>query len=456
MIQPNADIFKKFPNLAQVEAECAVLGCAILDGQKVMPDIMLIIPGSEVFTHTKHAMVWKCLTDLFTGGKPIDVVSIVSWLTEKGWQTDVDPDYVVMLAESVPSATSAPYYAETVATAHRRFRALEAVAKAGMMIHSDATKTDDALSQMEQALLTIRESNTKDQPEFIGAVTEREVKRIEAGDVSSYVPYGFGQLDEMTGGMGPGDLIVVGARPSLGKTSFSMGIAEFIAWTGLTVLFFSLEMKRMALAQRYLSYNTGIAQHQLRKIDIAQNALPTIRAASTKMKDLPLIIDDTSRTPMQIRARAKQMSQRYPIGMIVVDYLQKLDSDVPNQNRSREVGILSNSLKSLAMDMNVPLMLLSQLNRANETRENKRPGLSDLRESGDIEQDADVVIFLHREDYYHRNEPGYIDKNTAELIVAKQRNGPPGMVNVFFGPPSYKFSDTPISASGFGQAFGRV
>jgi replicative DNA helicase len=319
----------------------------------------------------------------------------------------------------------------------------------------------EVLDQAEMRVFEIAQEDRKSDPQLLADLLQREVDRLESAEGSgiSGVPTGFDDLDELTRGLQPGEMVVIAARPSMGKTALSLNLAEQMARGGRTpwnphpkgpnagVAFFSLEMSKTAIAQRFLSAMSGVNSHDLRSgKSFGGDEWGRIIAACGDLKECPIFVDDTpGLTVLALRARARRMVAQHDVRAIIVDYLQLLTAPgSARESRQVEVSAISRGIKALARELNVPVICLSQLNRASEQREGNRPRMSDLRESGSIEQDADVVMLLHREDYYHVGNPEWAEENpdkvgTAELIIAKQRNGPTDVVRLTWDAATTRF-----------------
>ena len=275
------------------------------------------------------------------------------------------------------------------------------------------------------------------------------IKQIEAneGRLITGVATGYPHLDELTSGFQNGEMIVIAARPSMGKTALALNIAENMVRNDIPVGIFSLEMSRQQLTQRLLSSRSQVSSHKIRRNTLSDNDMNAILGAANELMQVPLYIDDTpGLTIMQLRAKARRLKQKHDVGAIFVDYLQLMTSGRRSESRQQEVSEMSRSVKALARELNIPVICLSQLNRAAEQREGHRPRMSDLRESGSIEQDADVVAMLHREAYYHLNDQAWIEANEdkvslAELIIAKQRNGPTATMKLTWDNTCTRFYD---------------
>ncbi|MEL7472270.1 MAG: replicative DNA helicase [Planctomycetota bacterium] len=448
------------------EAEMALLGSMILEPQ-VVGEVLPMIATPEVFYLEKNALVFKALLQLFDKNNTGDLVQLVETL--KGWNV-LDriggTAYLQELASCVPSAANAPFYAGLVAAKHKLRRLIDA---AGTILHEAYTtggqspdEAQNVVDKAERSVFEIAEEAETSEPQELRQLLHRELDRLEANEGKGIigVPTGYLDLDDMLKGLQPGELIIVAARPSMGKTALALNLAEQIAmggadpWSRPTsdrspVAFFSLEMSREAVTQRMLAAYAKIDMNIFRSGQkFREREFQSIVDACGKLGDAPIHIDDTpGLTVMGLRARARRMAARHGVKCIMIDYLQLLSSPSHGrESRQVEVSAISRGIKALARELNVPIICLSQLNRATEQREGNRPRMSDLRESGSIEQDADVVALLHREEYYHVNDPSWGDEHPdkvgiAEVIIAKQRNGPTGVVKLTWDRGSTRFKN---------------
>jgi replicative DNA helicase len=378
-------------------------------------------------------------------------------------------DYLVELASCVPSAANAAHYARLV---REKAMVRKLIEEAGEILQQAYESRDEAatiLDEAEHRIFSIAERYEHGDVEALGHLVQEVVAKLQASDGrrSSGVLGGFTDLDEITGGFQPGDFIIIAGRPSMGKTALALNIAENMAMRGDAVGIFSLEMSKHQLVERLLASRSGLELHRLRRMMLGTEHYSRLFAACGDLQDAPVFVDDmASSTLLQIRARARRMVVKHAVKAIFVDYIQLITVGGRVESRQLEVSEISRGLKALARELNLPVICMSQLNRAPEQREGHRPRLSDLRESGSLEQDADVVALLHREDYYHRGDEDWMDRNSdkigvAELIVAKQRNGPTDTVKLSWIDHCTRFRDYSAavapqeyvdSRSGFGDA----
>jgi replicative DNA helicase len=329
------------------------------------------------------------------------------------------------------------------------------------------------LEEAEQRIFHIAQESEHASSQTLRDLIDQTMKFLDEneGRAITGVATGFAELDEMTSGLQKGELVIIAARPSMGKTALALNVAEHVALAGKAVAVFSLEMSRQQLVQRLLCSRSGVDSHRLRRNMLRENEWQKLHKACDQLMDAPILIDDTpGLSSMQLRAKARRLASKHKLEMVVIDYLQLMTTGHRTESRQQEVSEISRAVKAMARELEVPVVCLSQLNRAAEQREGHRPRMADLRESGSIEQDADVIMMLHREEYYHQQDPHWAqdnpDKiNVAELIIAKQRNGPTGTVNLTWLPMSTRFRDhamggdmgyssEPKPAAGGGPPFG--
>jgi replicative DNA helicase len=464
-----------------LEAEMALLGAMILD-PRAATDVMGVVSGSEDFYSEAHGAIYKALVDVYDAQPDADLVAIVDVLRDRGQLDDVGgPEFLARLGSETPSAAGAMRYAKTVADKAKLRRLIDA---ADQIIY-DALNVGEygldgareVIDAAESMVFEIAQEDQKADPQSLADLLQIELDRIEATDGKgiSGLPTGFLDLDKLLSGLQPGEMTILAARPSMGKTAFALNLAEQIARGGRTpddpprgphvgVGVFSLEMSKSSLVMRLLSAFSQVDSHRMRTGHLNKTELSMLRtAAEDGLSDVPLYIDDTpGLTILALRARARRMVAQHQVKCFIIDYLQLLSAPGSGrESRQVEVSAISRGIKALARELSVPIVCLSQLNRASEQREGNRPRMSDLRESGSIEQDADVVILLHREDYYHVQDPGWAEENpdkvnTAELIIAKQRNGPTGVVTLTWDNKTTRFRNHAGSFAGGGGWEGPV
>jgi replicative DNA helicase len=441
-----------------IEAEQSVLGALLIDNGAF--DRIADMVGEADFYRDDHRRIFVHLVKLITNGKAADMLTVAESLESSAdaGQTG-GKAYLMSLANNTPLAANIRRYAEIV----RERAIMRKLVGAGNTIAAGALNplgrdAKELLDEAESLVFRIAEEGSRGQQGFVQAkdLVSRAIDRIsdlhERGspDVTG-VPTGFHDLDRMTAGLQPGDLVIIAARPSMGKTALALNIAEYVALRQKVpqpVAMFSMEMGGEQLVTRLIASLGRLDQSKVRVGKLSNSEWNDLTEAWKKIVDAPIHIDETpALTPLEVRARARRLHRQHgPLGLIIVDYLQLMT--VPNsrneENRATQVAEISRSLKALAKELKLPIVALSQLNRGLEQRTNKRPMMSDLRESGAIEQDADVILFIYREEMYDRDTK---DKGLAEIIIAKQRNGPTGEVKLTFLGPQTRFEDAALPGS---------
>ena len=426
---------RKMP--ASPESESAVLASMILDRECIGPVIEII--RSEYFSRTEHRLIYEALLRLYEakGGIDLDLVLLRDELKRQDSLDAVGGvEYLVKVADSVPTTANAVYYATIV----REKAMLRELARTCAEVMQDACdeagEVGEKLDRAEQKIFAVTEKKITGAAVPIKTLITETFEAIDArkGSHVTGLPTGFEELNQMLCGLQNGELIIVAGRPSMGKTSFAINIAEHqAADESIPIVVFSLEMGRQQLVERILCSRSGVDSQLVRKGMLSSEQYAELTRAGGELYEKPLFIDDTpGLTPMMIRAKCRRLKSQYDIRAVYVDYMQLMSLGGYVESRQQEISTISRQLKALARELEVPVVVLSQLNRAAEGREGHRPRMSDLRESGSIEQDADVIMLLHREDYYHRGETDWEENNIAEVIVAKQRNGPTGTVELIF------------------------
>ncbi|AFZ82686.1 replicative DNA helicase [Candidatus Kinetoplastidibacterium crithidiae] len=429
-----------------IEAEQSVLGGLFIDNSTW--DKVSDVIKEEDFYKNEHKIIWKHIEKLISADRPVDIITINDSLLNSGKSEDVGGiEYLNALAHNTPSAANIRRYAEIV----RERAILRKLISISEEISENAlnTKGKDAKQILDEAEAKVFRIAQDRISNFIGfqeiqPLLSQVVERIDElysrdsnSDITG-VPTGFIDLDKMTSGLQPGDLIVVAGRPSMGKTAFSMNIGEYVSIEhGLPVAIFSMEMSATQLAMRMLGSIGVIDQHKIRTGRLTEEDWPKITNAIQSMQDAQLYIDESpALNVMEVRAKTRRLSRQCgQLGLIIIDYMQLMSGN-GEENRATEISEISRSLKGLAKELNCPLIALSQLNRSLEQRQNKRPVMSDLRESGAIEQDADLILFIYRDEIYN---PDSQEKGIAEIIIGKQRNGPIGTIKLTFQGPTTRF-----------------
>lgn len=454
-----------------IEAEMSLLGSMLLD-HKVVGEVIGLVPNSEYFYQQAHGAIFDALVKVYDVHRSGDLVQIAEALKDKQLLDDVGgAEYLLRLAEGVPSAANAPHYARIVREKAQLRRLIDA---AGQMLH-DAYHTEgqdggaarEVLDRAEQMIFQIAEQAIGMDSATLEALLTQALdvldKNFQLGRTITGLASGFYDLDQMTSGLQPGEMIVVAARPSMGKTAFALNLAEQVAFGGsphdeagphTPVGFFSMEMSRQAVAQRLLCAHSGVDSHKMRRNMLSHDDFRRLAESCGHLSEARMHIDDTpGLTVLMLRAKARRMVAQHGVKCLFVDYLQLMSAPgAARESRQAEVSAISRGIKALARELNVPVVCLAQLNRGAEQREGHRPRMADLRESGSIEQDADVVMLLHREEYYHQADPGWADENpdkvgVAEVIIAKQRNGPTGTVELTWNAQITRFQNLSVRAS---------
>jgi replicative DNA helicase len=432
-----------------VEAEQSVLGGLLLDNAAW--DRIGDLVAEEDFYRADHRLIYRHVSRLIEANRPADVLTVSESLERSAELANVGGlAYLAALAQNTPSAANIRRYAEIV----RERSIMRRLAEVGTTIADSAynPRGRDAaqlLDDAEAKVFEIAEQGARgkqgfmDLPPLLTQVVERIdmlYNRDNPSDVTG-VPTGYADLDEKTSGLQPGDLVIVAGRPSMGKTALSLNIAENVALdAGLPVAIFSMEMAATQLVMRLLGSLGKLDQHRLRTGRLLDEDWQRLTQAVGRLNDAPMHIDESAAlTALEVRARARRLHRQYgKLGLIVIDYLQLMSAGSEGENRATEISEISRSLKALAKELNVPVIALSQLNRSLEQRPNKRPVMSDLRESGAIEQDADLILFIYRDEVYNPDSP---EKGIAEIIIGKQRNGPIGTVKLTFRGENTRFEN---------------
>jgi replicative DNA helicase len=423
-----------------LEAEQSVLGGLLLDNAAW--DRITGLLGQDDFYRFDHRLIFQQIATLVGASKPADVITVYESLSAIGKAEEVGGlSYLNMLAQNTPSAANIRHYAQIVRD-RSILRKLITVSDeiSGTAFNPQGREVKKILDEAEARIFSIAEDGSRGVQGFheirplLGQVVERidELYNRENKNDVTGVPTGFIDLDRKTSGLQPGDLVIVAGRPSMGKTAFSVNIGEHVAIeSGLPVAIFSMEMSGPQLAMRMIGSVGRLDQHKLRTGQLAEDDWPRLTYAIQKMNDAQMFIDETPALSSDaLRSSARRLARQCgQLGLIIVDYLQLMSPNSAGENRSTEIGEMSRGLKALAKELACPVIALSQLNRSVEQRPNKRPQMSDLRESGSIEQDADLILFIYRDEVYNPDSP---DKGIAEIIIAKQRNGPIGEVRLTF------------------------
>jgi len=407
----------------------------MLDAAAIDMAVQLLQP--EFFYRPAHELMYQALVDLRNAGKPIDLVLVKNELLQRKQLEQIGGvEYIVALAEGVPSTANVEYYARIV----RDKAMLRQLIVAGTEMIREAyecrQEAPEVIDAAEQAVFRIAQNQIGQDTSDIRSLLQKTIEDLlnSEGKLITGLPTGYHKLDEITSGFQRGEMLILGARPSMGKTSCLLNIAEHMAVVERKpVAIFSLEMSKEQLAQRLLSSHSRFNLRQMRRGMIAPEDWSRLQQAAGELEASPIFIDDSpTLTILQLRAKARRLQATHGIEAIFIDYLQLMTYAGRADNRQEQVTEISRGIKALARELNVPVVTAAQLNRGTTERSGNRPRMSDLRESGSIEQDADVVMLLHNEDYYHRGESDYMPTKITELIVAKQRNGPTDTVKLTF------------------------
>jgi replicative DNA helicase len=417
-----------------LDVERTVLGSMLIDAQAAATVFEFITENA--FYSAANQKIFTCMREMFEKNIPIDVITLADALGKKQWLEAVGEEaYLGELAESIATSANIEHYAKIL----REKLTLRTLISTAAEITTDCFNTEldsqEVLDKAESRVFDIAESRIKNRFETLGQLLPRTFEEIDGYAKGSFkgILTGFAELDEMTTGLQRSDLVIIAGRPSMGKTSFALSIAMNAAIHGKhPTAIFSLEMSKQQIAQRMLCGEARVNMHLLRSGKLPKRDYPRLSLAAGPLSEAPLYIDDTPGiTVLEVRAKARRLKAQYNLSCVIIDYLQLMGSSVMVESRQQEISQISRSLKGVAKELDVPVIVLSQLSRAPEQRTgNHRPQLSDLRESGAIEQDADLVMFVYRDEVYNKEDDQV--KGTAEIIIGKQRNGPIGTVNVAF------------------------
>ena len=424
-------------------AEQSVLGGMLLS-KDAIADVVESLRASD-FYKPAHETIYEAILSLYGHGSPADAITVADELKKRGELTRVGgASYLHTLIASVPTAANAQYYAEIVKEHAIMRRLIEAGTKIAQLGYANETEVDTLVDQAQAEIYAVTDGNAKEDYVSFSEALEATMREIDANsnrpDGVYGVPTDFIELDELTGGLHGGQMIVIAARPGVGKSTLALDIARSAAiHHHMATVFFSLEMSRTELAMRILSAEGKISMGRLKKGDLDTEGWTSLATLQGRIDSAPLFIDDSpNMTLMEIRAKCRRLKQRNDLKLVVLDYLQLMSSGKKVESRQQEVSEFSRSLKLLAKELDVPVIALSQLNRGSEQRTDKRPMVSDLRESGSIEQDADMVILLHREDMYN---PESDRVGEADMIIAKHRGGPTRTLPLAFSGKYSRFNN---------------
>lgn len=432
---------------SNLEAERAVLGSLLIDPDAIIKVASFLRP--EDFFRERHAWLYDAMLTLHDRREPLDFVTVVDELERREVLTEIGgPAYVTDLISGTPSALYVDHYARIVERTALLRRLIAAAGHIAELAYDESQEVDDVVDKAESLIFGVSEARIHRDLMPIRAIMGNVVDHIDFlarnQDTLMGVPTGFTYLDRLLGGLQKSDLIILAARPSMGKTSLALNVAQNAAKRyHARVAVFSLEMSNEQLVQRLLAMETGIDSHRLRLGQVHEDEWPILLEAANLLANTAIFIDDTpAATVGEIRTKCRRLYAEHGLDMVLIDYMQLMSGQSGGSgrdaNRQQEISYISRSLKALARELNVPVIALSQLSRAVESRADKRPMLSDLRESGSIEQDADVVLFIYREDYYIEDSE---KQNIADIIIAKHRHGSTGTVSLYFRKELTQFRD---------------
>lgn len=426
-----------------VEAEEAVLGGILLDNEAINGALERV--RADDFYRGASRAIFAAMTALTDRREPIDVVTLTSQMRTMGILDESGGiENLSRLANAAPTSANVAYYAKVVKEMSLRRRLIHAASEIVSEAFEVEGGIEEFLDSTEQRILGVSEYRINPAFYRVGDIVQESIKLVEKlydqKEPVTGVSSGFQRLDHMTAGFQPADLIIVAARPSMGKTSLALSMGQYVGvHTKKPVAVFSLEMSKEQIVLRMLCSEARVDNSKVRTGNLGERDFPRLVDAASQIAEAPIFIDDTAAISVtEMRAKARRLHRENPLAMIVVDYLQLMRSPTYQHSREQEISDISRSLKALAKELNVPVVALSQLNRSVESRNDKRPVMSDLRESGAIEQDADVIMFVYRDEVYN---PDSADRGVAELIIAKQRNGPIGTVRVAFAPEYTRFDN---------------
>lgn len=423
------DTFDRLPPHS-IEAEMCLLASMMLDKQ-LAEQVLSLIDG-ESFYLVDHKVIYECIRGLIVESRPVDAVILRDELKKMGELDRIGGSaYIAQILSTVPSAAHGMEYAQRVREKSLLRMMISLADNVTRRCYNGAESADTLLDSAAGEMFKLAERRITNPMMHLGDVAAQVYEMLEDKGKKG-VETGFWDLDDMLNGLQPGEMIVVAARPSMGKTAFSMNVMQQIAAQNVPVGVFSLEMSGQQLAQRMLCSIAMVDAQKVRKGQLTNDEYQRLAKVVVQMRKMPIFVDDSPQlTPLDLRTKARRLKHEHDIRALMIDYMQLMDNPGP-ESRQQQISEISRGIKAVAREIGVPVIALSQLNRASENRDGHKPRMSDLRESGSIEQDADVVMLLHREDYYHKADANYIPTNLAEVIIAKQRNGPTGTVELVF------------------------
>jgi len=417
-----------------LDAEMAVLGSMLLEDEAFVKAADLLEDAS--FYKDAHRKIFAALLHLYRANVSVDLVTLTDELKKRNLLDEIGgASYLAMLTSVVPTAANVEHYARIVREKAILRHLIRATTHIAGECYEEATEPDVLLDKAESLVFDIASKKVKRDAAAMKDIIKSSIEMIDTlyqrKGLITGLPTGFAELDQQLAGLQPADLIIVAGRPAMGKSSFALGVAEHAAMSQKApVAIFSLEMSKEHLVQRMLCSHARINAHNVRSGMLSTSDWPNLTKAAGKLSEAPIFIDDSPTiSVLELRAKARRLKNQHSIQLLILDYLQLMEEPSRSENRQQEISVISRSLKALSRELEVPVIAVSQLSRAPERRETFRPRLSDLRESGSIEQDADVVLMLFRDDYYNPTDE---NRGIAEVIIAKQRNGPTGSVRLAF------------------------
>ena len=435
------------------EAEEAVVG-AVLINPEVYYDVAQFLQPDDFYIH-RHKWIWEAFTRLHEQRTPVDMLTLSEELDRVDQLAELGgPAYLTSLINQVPSSLNAESYGRIVEAHSIRRKMINAANQIASLAYNEESLVDTVMDEAEKAVFNVSERRLKHDLVPISSVLSEYYDRIDdlakRDDEIFGVPTGFIDLDKLLSGLQPSDLLIIAGRPGQGKSGFLLSVAKNAALTHKKhVAVFSLEMSNEQVVQRLMAQETAIDSQRLRTGKLAEEEWPLFTHAIEVFSDTKIFLDDTPAiTPLQLRTKCRRLHMEYGLDLVVIDYLQLMGGDTRTDNRVQEVSYISRNLKVLARELNVPVLAAAQLSRAVEQRSDKRPVLSDLRESGSLEQDADIVMFIYRPDQYEKDT---VKQNVAEIIVAKHRNGPVGSVELIFRNALAKFENAATKHVSFNE-----
>lgn len=435
--------------LYSLEAEAGVIGSMIID-KNCIAKILPKLPRSEAFFLPEHQIIYDALVKLYISNVPIDAISLRTELKELGKLEEIGGvEYIAKLMDSVPSSANVIYYAGIV-RAKEKERSVRSAVYEIADIPDEPGSVDEMIQKIQDIALELEP--TKSGPDFVEI--RKEATKV-AGDMrdsrDGAIPTGFEDLDRLIHGFCPGEFVIIAGRPSMGKSALALGMSLQISKAGTPVFFSSLEMTERALIERAICGLACVDMTKVKSGEANESDWEDIYRQGFELQNLDVILSKVASTPEQLAGLIHRLKQTHNIGIAFVDYIQLMTTGQRSESRQQEITTISRKLKAIALRENIPLVALSQLNRQVDSREDHRPRMSDLRESGSLEQDADLILFVYRDDYYRKDDPGFKPSGMAEIIVSKNRRGPVGKANLVFVHDYVKFSDLPRNYIGVNQ-----